>query len=319
VADTVRHEVESAPRHLPVLRTESLAFLAPGRGGVFVDCTLGLGGHAEGLLEGGATRVVGIDRDPQALEVARRRLAAWGDRLLAVEGDFANLAGILGRLGIVRVAGLLADLGLSSLQLDRAARGFSFQKEGPLDMRMGSEGMSAEEILNQYSQERLEKIFREYGEEHQARRVARAVVASRTESPLRTTSQLRSVIHRAKRRDARDGREGHIDPATRVFQALRIEVNQELQQLSRLMDAAIGHLESDGRLVLISYHSLEDRIVKNALREAAHGEVDRVTGRTRAETRLIEVLTKKPVRPSAEEVAANPRARSARLRAARRI
>jgi 16S rRNA (cytosine1402-N4)-methyltransferase len=319
VANTERHEFDSAPRHIPVLRAEALDFLQPGRGGVFVDCTLGLGGHSAALLEGGAGRVVGIDRDPQALELARQRLAPHGHRALAVEGDFANLSEILERLGIARVAGIVADLGLSSLQLDRASRGFSFQKEGPLDMRMGSEGMSAEEILNQYSQERLEKIFREYGEEREARRVARAVVAARTETPLRTTSQLRGVIHRAKRRAGRAGREGHIDSATRVFQALRIEVNQELDALRRLMDVALGHLESDGRLVLISYHSLEDRIVKNALRGAERGEIDLVTGRSRAETRLIEVLTKKPVRPSEEEVAANPRARSARLRAARRI
>jgi 16S rRNA (cytosine1402-N4)-methyltransferase len=319
VASTVRHEFDSAPRHISVLRAEAVDFLRPGRGGVFVDCTLGLGGHAAALLEGGAGRLVGLDRDPQALELARLRLAPHGERAIAVEGDFADLAEILDGLGVTSVAGILADLGISSLQLDRASRGFSFQREGPLDMRMGSDGMSAEEILNQYSQERLEKIFREYGEERDARRVARAVVAARVEAPLRTTSQLRGVIHRAKRRQRRGEREGHIDAATQVFQALRIEVNQELTALRRLMEAAIGRLESDGRLVLISYHSLEDRIVKNALRDAERGEVDRVTGRSRAETRLLEVLTKKPVRPSPAEIAANPRARSARLRAARRI
>ncbi len=209
------------------------------------------------------------------------------------------------------------------MQLQLGERGFSFQRDGPLDMRMGRDGITAEDIVNEYSEARLERIFREHGEERDARRVARALASARERSRIRTTGELRQVILSAKRgRERRpDGRHdgGQIDAATLVFQALRIEVNQELDQLSRLMDEAVRRLESDGRLVLISYHSLEDRIVKNALRDFDRGEIDEITGRSRSETRLIEVLTRKPVRPQESEIATNPRARSARLRAARRL
>jgi 16S rRNA (cytosine1402-N4)-methyltransferase len=293
-----------------------MQWLAPERGGVFVDCTLGLGGHSEALLERGATRVVGLDRDVVALAHARERLARFADRFVAVEASFADLGAALDGLALDRVDGLLADLGVSSMQLDRAERGFSFQREGPLDMRMGRHGTTAEDVVNEYSEARLETIFREHGEERDARRVARALASARERSRIRTTAELRDVILSAKRGRERDG---NIDAATRVFQALRIEVNQELDQLTRLMDEAVARLQHDGRLVLISYHSLEDRIVKNALRDFDRGEIDEVTGRSRSETRLIEVLTRKPVRPLDAELAQNPRARSARLRAARRL
>ncbi len=300
-----------------------MEWLAPQRGGVFVDCTLGLGGHAEALLERGATRVVGIDRDPAALALARARLARFADRLLTVESPFGELGSALDRVAIGKVDGILADLGVSSMQLQLGERGFSFQRDGPLDMRMGRDGITAEDIVNEYSEARLERIFREHGEERDARRVARALASARERSRIRTTGELRQVILSAKRgRERRpEGRHdgGQIDAATLVFQALRIEVNQELDQLSRLMDEAVRRLESDGRLVLISYHSLEDRIVKNALRDFDRGEIDEITGRSRSETRLIEVLTRKPVRPQESEIATNPRARSARLRAARRL
>jgi 16S rRNA (cytosine1402-N4)-methyltransferase len=311
-------------RHVPVLVDELLAHLGGGRGGLFVDCTLGLGGHAAALLgRVDGARLVGIDRDPQALAVAGQRLAGFGDRVRLVEGDFHRLAELLAPLGIGTgaAAGVYADLGVSSMQLDRAERGFSFRQQGPLDMRMGGSEMTAEEIVNQYPESELVRIFRDYGEERQARRLARAVVEERRRRPITTTGELAALIRRAKGIDRRPGRgrEGRVDPSTRVFQALRIEVNRELEGLRGAIEQAIELLDHEGRLVIISYHSLEDRIVKNGLRDLARGEIDRVTGRPRAETRLIEVLTKKPVRPTDAEVAANPRARSARLRAARRI
>ncbi len=295
-----------------------MEFLAPERGGWFVDCTLGLGGHAEALLERAPqARLLGIDRDPQALAIAGQRLDRFGERVRFVEAGFDDLASVLEAAALSTVAGVFADLGVSSLQLDTAERGFSFRREGPLDMRMGPGGMTAGEIVNGYAEADLEKILREYGEERDARRIARAIVAGRREKPLETTIELRDLIARAKRSGAE--REGRVDPSTRAFQALRIEANQELVALTRLMEEAVQRLEVNGRLVVISYHSLEDRIVKHALRAHDRGEVDRTTGRLRAETRLIEVLTKKPVRPSDPEVGLNPRARSARLRAARRL
>jgi 16S rRNA (cytosine1402-N4)-methyltransferase len=309
-------------RHVPVLLDPTVEFLAPERGGIFVDCTLGLGGHARAiLLRGPEAHLVGVDRDPRALALAGERLAEFGGRVELVEGEFSDLGEILDRRGIATVAGILADLGVSSLQLDEAERGFSFRRDGPLDMRMGATGMTAAEIVNSYAEGDLERILREYGEERDARRIARSIATARERQPIETTSELRQLIGRAKGggREWSGGREGRVDPATRAFQALRIEVNQELVGLRRLMDQAIGRLQHGGRLVVISYHSLEDRIVKTALRDLERGAVDPVSGRPRAETRLIEVLTKKPLRPTDEEVAVNPRARSARLRAARRL
>ena len=305
--------------HVPVLLDETVRLLAPERGGVFVDCTLGLGGHAEALLQAHqAVRLVGIDRDPEALERAEARLAPFMDRVRLIESDFAQIARLLEEEGFRSVAGVLADLGVSSLQLESGPRGFSFQRDGPLDMRMGRSGPTAEEIVNRYSEAALVEIFSKYGEERKARRVARAIVQERKERQIERTSQLQEIVLRAK--GMRPGqREGRIDPATRVFQALRIEVNQELEELERMLEQAVQLLDQDGRLVVISYHSLEDRIVKNALRRLAVGKIDEITGRPHAETRLIEVLTRKPIRPGEREVALNPRARSARLRAARRI
>lgn len=308
-------------QHVPVLVDETLELLAPERGGLYVDCTVGLGGHAAALLERSpGARLVGIDRDPQALALAAERLAPWGDRVRLVEGEHDRLAELLAPLELGPPRGVFADLGVSSMQLDRAERGFSFRREGPLDMRMGSGELTAADIVNRYREADLERIFREYGEERQARRIARAVVEQRRGNPIETTLELADLIRRAKRIERHPGRrEGRVDPATRVFQALRIEVNRELAGLAELIDQAVRLLEKDGRLVIISYHSLEDRIVKNSLRDLARGEVDRITGRPIAETRLIEVLTRKPVRPTETEAAVNPRSRSARLRAARRI
>ncbi|HEY8020356.1 MAG TPA: 16S rRNA (cytosine(1402)-N(4))-methyltransferase RsmH [Thermoanaerobaculia bacterium] len=307
-------------RHLPVLVAETLAALAPARGGLYVDATVGLGGHAEALLAAApAARLVGIDRDGEALELAGRRLAGFGDRVRLVEGTFDRLGELLAGLGIGErsAAGVLADLGVSSLQLDRPERGFSFRFNGPLDMRMGGSERTAADIVNESSEAELTEILREYGEERQARRIARAIVAARREEAIETTADLRAVIDRAK--GGHREREGRVDPATRVFQALRIAVNEELAGLEAFLDQAVRQLDGDGRLVIISYHSLEDRIVKNRLRDLGRGQTDPITGRPQAETRLIEVLTRKPLRPSAAEVAWNPRSRSARLRAARRL
>ena len=313
-------------QHLPVLVAETLDLLAPERrpGGWFVDATLGLGGHAEALLaRAPEARLLGLDRDPQALERAAERLAVFvgGDRVRFAHANFQDLEAVLERSGVGKVSGVLADLGVSSLQLDTAERGFSFRFDAPLDMRMGLADVTAADLVNERSEEELARIFWEYGEEREARRIARAIARQRAMAPVTTTGQLKALIDRAKRgRTARPGaREGRVDPATRVFQALRIEVNRELAGLEALIEQAVRLLEDDGRLVVISYHSLEDRIVKNTLRDLAQGDIDQVTGRPRSESQLIEVLTRKPVRPSDEEVAFNPRSRSARLRAARRI
>lgn len=306
-------------RHIPVLLEETTALLAPERGGLFVDCTLGLGGHSAALLEASPkARVIGIDRDPEALRLAESRLQPFAERMRLLPGEFSRLEQLLEAAQVDRVDGILADLGVSSLQLETAERGFSFRLEGPLDMRMGPGELTAGEVVNRYREADLERIFRDYGEERQARRIARAIVARRDEQAIQTTLDLRQVVHRVLGRPPRHKRR-RIDPATRVFQAIRIEVNKELAGLESLLDQAVRLLRRDGRLVVISYHSLEDRIVKNKLRDLARGEVDQITGRPRSETQVIEVLTKRPVRPGEVEIAANPRARSARLRAARRL
>ena len=304
--------------HRPVLCAETVEWLDPARGGLFVDATLGLGGHAEALLEAWpGVRILGIDRDPDARELAAQRLARFGSRVEIAAGDFRAMDELVGARA---VAGVLADLGVSSLQLDRAERGFSFRADGPLDMRMGRDGATAAELLNRMTEAELTRLFRESGEEPQARRVARTIVRERAQAPISTTIELASLVRRAKRgRGGRGGDRDRIDPATLVFQALRIEVNDELSALSEMLERATALLERDGRLVVISYHSLEDRIVKNRFRDLARGEVDPVTGRTRSETRVLEVLTRKPIAPATPELVRNPRSRSARLRAARRI
>ena len=305
-------------RHVPVLLAETLEYLAPERGGVFVDGTVGLGGHAEALL--GASpdvQLIGIDRDREALARAAERLAGFGPRVRLVQANFHQLMATLAGLGVRAITGFLADLGVSSLQLETPGRGFSFRFDGPLDMRMGLSETTAADLVNQASEGELATIFRDYGEERHARRIARAIARARMEKPIGTTGELKALVDAAK--GARALREERIDPATRVFQALRIAVNQELAGLERCIEETVELLETGGRLVVISYHSLEDRIVKTTLRDLARGEVDPVTGRSRSETQLIEVLTRKPVRPTESEVDLNPRSRSAKLRAARRL
>lgn len=321
--------------HVPVMIGEAVRLLAPalGPGGCLVDCTVGLGGHSAAFLEQfSECRLVAIDRDPRALQLAAERLSRFDRRVQWIRSRFGELQERLAEQGISKVNGIFADLGVSSMQLDEAERGFSFQQDGPLDMRMGrpreaegedGEELTARDIVNSYPEDELAMIFKEFGEERQARRIAREIVRERQNRPLETTGELSRLVERmiggrpAPRRHGRPGRQVH--PATRVFQALRIEVNQELAELKQLLDQAIRLLDQDGRLVVISYHSLEDRLVKHSFRQQAVGEKDPVTGRPRAETQVIEVLTKRPLRPRDEEVAANPRSRSARLRAARRI
>jgi 16S rRNA (cytosine1402-N4)-methyltransferase len=248
-------------------------------------------------------------------------LERFDGRVEFAQGDFHELGRLASERGIESVRGILVDLGVSSLQLETPERGFSFRREGPLDMRMGPGELTAGEIVNRYPEAELEEIFRRYGEERQARRVARAIVRARREGELRTTTELQKLVADCvpTRRGPGTRRERRIDPATRVFQALRIEVNRELAGLDRFIEEAIRMLDTDGRLVIISYHSLEDRIVKHTLRNLDRGEVDPVTGRTRSETQLIQVMTRRPIRPGDVEIAANPRSRSARLRAARRL
>ena len=306
------------PTHVPVLLREVLEALRPERGGVYVDATLGLGGHAEAILAAGErVRLVGIDRDPEALVLASERLRRFGDRFVAVEGRHEELALHLDRLGLHEVDGVLADLGVSSMQLDRAERGFSFMKDGPLDMRMGPSGPTAADLVAELPAEELAKIFFEYGEEPRSRAVARAIVQARETAPIRTTGELRALVAKAIGGRREEGR----DPATRVFQALRIATNRELVELGRFLDDAIARLSLGARLAVLSYHSLEDRIVKDTFRERSAGcscppsfPVCVCSRR-----RVLALVTKKPVRPTPEEVFENRRARSARMRVAERI
>jgi 16S rRNA (cytosine1402-N4)-methyltransferase len=299
--------------HVPVLLREVVALLRPERGGTFVDATLGAGGHAEALLAASpAVRVVGIDTDPDALALARERLARFGDRLEALEGRHEEIASLLDHLGIGRVDGVLADLGVSSLQLDSPERGFSFMKDGPLDMRMSKTGPGAADLVNSLSREELSRIFREYGEERMAGRIAREIVTARALAPVSTTGGLRQVVLRA----VGPRRERRKDPATRVFQALRIATNRELIDLERFLDDAIERLALGARIAVLSYHSLEDRIVKSVFARHTAGCTCPPSFPVCVcpRRRVMALVTKRPIRPSLPEIAQNPRARSARLR-----
>ncbi len=290
--------------HVPVLTAEALQFLQPARGGLFVDCTVGLGGHTRALLEAGATRVIGLDRDLDALAIARETLAPWHDRVELVHADYRALDDVLDRRGISLVDGALADLGVSSLQFDAPGRGFSFQRDEPLDMRMDrSGGDTAADLVARSSEEEMADAIFQYGEERFSRRIARAIAAARREAPIATTGQLAAIVRRVIPRRGYT----RIDPATRTFQALRIWVNRELEGLDRFIETAARRLRAGARLVVITFHSLEDRIVKHTLRALERREA------------AVTVLTKKPVTPLDDEVQRNPRARSAKLRAAERV
>jgi 16S rRNA (cytosine1402-N4)-methyltransferase len=294
------------PRHAPVLFQEAIDLLRVRAGGTYVDCTLGLAGHSSGIIEhlGPAGHLIGFDRDPQALALAKEKLDEVC-RELGVQAPKVTLIGEAfssapTHLKPASVDGLLADFGVSSLQLNEAARGFSFMADGPLDMRMDTRtGRTAEQVVNEANERELADLIYEYGEEGGSRRIARAIVHGR---PIATTGQLARIVQSA----ARPMKQGHIHPATKTFQALRIFVNRELDEIQALMEAAPKLLKPTGRLVVISFHSLEDRIAKDSLREGAR-------------QKIWEVLTKKPVTAGEEEIDRNPRSRSAKLRAAERL
>jgi 16S rRNA (cytosine1402-N4)-methyltransferase len=291
--------------HEPVMVAEVLDALRPQRGGLFVDCTVGLGGHARALLEAGATRLIGIDRDRDALILAREALQPWADRVDLVHADFRDLSGVLDARAIAHVDGVLADLGLSSMQLDAPGRGFSFRRDDPLDMRMDrTQGDTAADWLARAAEPDLADVIYQLGEERHARRIARAIVRARADGPIETTGRLAAVVRRAV-----PMRGYHrIDPATRTFQALRIRINRELDRLDGFITDAVARLRHGARLAVISFHSLEDRIVKHTFRAIVR------TGHVAA--RLV---SRKPLGPGEAEVARNPRARSARLRVVERL
>jgi len=302
--------------HLPVLLEEVLSFLQPESGGLFVDATLGLGGHAQALLAAGnQVELLGIDRDAEALIRANQRLADFQGRYHLVHANFAEIGEIAAQKGVQSCQGILADLGVSSLQFDSADRGFSFQREGPLDMRMDREAeLTAGEVVNHYSEKDLANLIFNYGEEHRSRSIARAIVAAR---PIRNTILLADVVYRAVHAHGYQ----RIHPATRTFQALRIFVNDELGRLTLFIRSAVDLLSSGGRLAIISFHSLEDRIVKEAFRSLSRECVcpPGISQCQCGQKKLLTLLTKKPAVPSEAEISRNPRARSAKLRVAERI
>ena len=305
--------------HRPVLLRETIESLAVKRGGLFVDCTVGLGGHSEAILQASPdAQVLGIDRDEEALQLARERLAEFGGRFRAVRADFRELTRVLATAEVKAVRGILADLGVSSLQLDSPSRGFSFRHEAPLDMRMDmSSGETAAELLGRLSEVEIARLIFEYGEERHSRRIARRIVERREAGePVTSTTELAKLVERAI-----GGKKRRIHPATRTFQALRIAVNRELEGLDQFVADAFDALEPHGRLAVISFHSLEDRIIKRTLLK--------LSGRCQCPPRLpqcacgarkaVEILTRRPLTPTEDEIAENPRARSAKLRIAARL
>jgi 16S rRNA (cytosine1402-N4)-methyltransferase len=305
-------------QHEPVLLQEILEYLRPAReNGTLVDATVGLGGHAEGLLRlYPHTRLLAIDRDPAALEKSRERLSFAGDRVTFIRGRHEQLIDILKQQGIESVSGVLADLGVSSMQLDDASRGFSFRFDAPLDMRMGPESRSAADLVNSLDEAGLASILRDYGEEPMAKRIARAIVNARSEAPIETTTRLAEVIRSVKRSKPHE-----IDPATLTFQALRIAANEELTELDQFVTDAVSVAERGARVAIIAFHSLEDRIVKRAFRRLK-GECVCPPGLpvcACGTQETVKVLTHRPVTASDEEVNRNPRSRSAKLRVAERL
>lgn len=300
---------------------EVIRFLAPKPGGVYVDGTIGGAGHAGRILEASSPdgTLIGFDRDAEALRAARERLLPFGGRVRLVQGNFAGVAEVLAGFGIGRIDGILLDLGVSSHQLDSAERGFSFQKDAPLDMRMDSgSGATAADLVNTLTEQDLARIIRDFGEERWAMRIAAFIVKAREVAPIETTLRLVDIIKGAIPRGAWEER---LHPATRTFQALRIAVNDELASLEKGLDLGIRMLNRGGRGVVISFHSLEDRIVKNCFRRLARGCTcpKGLPYCICGNTSLLRVLTGRPVMAGEAEVEANPRARSARLRAAERL
>jgi 16S rRNA (cytosine1402-N4)-methyltransferase len=312
--------IAPSPRHVPVLLREVVAALAPQDGAIFIDGTFGAGGYSAALLEAADCTVWGIDRDPDALADAAGLVRRFAGRLRLLAGRFGDMVALLRGAGLTRADGVALDLGLSSMQVDQPGRGFSFRHDGPLDMRMERQGPSAADLVNNLDEAALADLLHDYGEERRARGVARAIVAARRLAPITRTAQLADIVRRALRPGPR--RSDEIDPATRTFQALRIAVNDELGELDRGLVAAETLLQPGGRLAVVSFHSLEDRRVKQFLRRRA-GEAPRPSrhlpvaagGERRPSFRLP---SRDPVAPRDDEIAANPRARSARLRVALR-
>ena len=318
------------PIHHPVMPVESLAYLDAGKDGLFIDATLGLGGHTELILQASPGNwVIGFDRDAEAIELAEQRLVPFGQRFEAVHSDYRQVKTVLQEKGIGSVAGILADLGVSSFQFDTPERGFSFRFSGsgmdslplppiPIDMRMDrSQGMTAADLVNDLSERELADIIFEYGEERASRRIARLIVAERAKAAISTIGQLADIVVRAVHQP------GHwkIHPATRTFQALRIAVNRELDGLDQFIADAVDLLEPGGRLVVITFHSLEDRIIKQGFKFQS-GQCKCPSNQPVCQcgaVKRVEILTRKAVQPSEAEIASNPRARSAKLRACRKL
>ena len=309
-----------AAGHLPVMRDEVVAALAPRDGGLYVDCTFGEGGYTRAILAAADCRVIAVDRDPRAVALARARAAECDGRLTVLEGRFGDLEALLTGEGVAAVDGIAFDLGVSSAHLDEAERGFSFRFDGPLDMRMGGDGETAADLLARLPEQELARLIFEYGEERRSRRVASAIVEARAVEPILRTGQLAALVRRVVPA-SRDG----IDPATRTFQALRMAVNDEPGELRRGLEASERLLAPSGRLAIVAFHSIEDRLVKEFLRHR--------TGMLPAPSRHLpaailgagqpepgfRLVERRPLTPSAAEIAANPRSRSARLRVAERL
>jgi 16S rRNA (cytosine1402-N4)-methyltransferase len=299
----------AAFEHVPVLLAPTLDGLNIRAGGTYIDGTVGGGGHSAGILERGAGRLIGIDQDTQALQAAGERLAPWGERVTLVHGNFGEIAAIAHTHDVQDVDGILLDIGVSSHQLDTAERGFSFNADAPLDMRMNpSAGATAADLVNTLGERELADVLYRYGEEHASRRVARFIVERRRTAPFTRTTELADVVSRAL-----GGRHGRIHPATKTFQALRISVNDELGVLERALPDALRLLRVSGRLAVITFHSLEDRIVKTFLRQAAFGHTqDRSVP-------PVTLINRKPIVADAAEIARNRRSRTAKLRIVERI
>ena len=302
------------PRHIPVLGREALEMLKPRDGRIYVDATFGAGGYSQAILDAADTRVIGIDRDRTAIAAGFGLVDRSNGRLTLVEDRFSNLAGVCAAQGVSAVDGVVMDVGVSSMQVDEAGRGFSFRLDGPLDMRMGHDGPTAADVVARASETDLANIIYIFGEERHSRAVARAIVAARKETPITTTRALAEIVSKVVW-----AKPGEIHPATRTFQALRIFVNEELDELHLALAAAERVLKPGGRLVAVSFHSLEDRIVKNFVGERGKtGGGSRHLPETAQSAPSFNILTKRPVTAGDDEVRANPRARSAKLRAAER-
>ena len=313
-------ENEAENLHQSVLLEETLAFLQPANGEIFCDATLGLGGHAEAVLENSSAKLIGIDQDLDAIGLAKQRLDRFDDRVTIVHANFSCIKNVLKETKIDKVDGIIADLGVSSLQFDSEIRGFSFRFDAPLDMRMdaNSGGVTAAELLETLSEEEIANVIYQYGEERFSRRIARRIVERRDRGePLETTRQLVELVERSVRRSKKD----KIHPATRTFQALRIAVNHEIEILEQFIIDCVDLLKTDGRFVVITFHSLEDRIVKQGFQKLS-GKCfcpPRMPKCMCGAVKKVEILTKKPVTPGEIEMNKNPRSRSAKLRAVRRI